>query len=107
MAEAFFTVAELCELLRFFRLVGPFLVETIDTAIRDDGALLASIERMALGAGIDTDFIKDRTGFEGVAAVDAGNLATMVIRMNAFFHISLYSFRLDFAKPDCVFKYTL
>ena len=41
---------------------------------------------MAIGTGVDPDFFHGRTGFKGVAAGYAGNLRTVIIRMDSVFH---------------------
>ena len=47
--------------------------------------LLASIERMALGANLHVDIFLGRTSYELVSAV-AGNLCLIVSRMDSFSH---------------------
>ena len=71
---------------------GELLVEAIDASVGLDETLLTGVERMAIRAGIDFDFIKGRTGFEGRAASRASDFAVMVLRMDVFLHIP-YSFR--------------
>lgn len=62
------------------------LHEPIDTAVVGGKALFAGIEGMAFRAGIDSDFFQNRTGFEGVATGDTRDFATVIVRMDAFFH---------------------
>ena len=47
---------------------------------------LTGIERMALRAGINSEFRFSGTSFEGVSAGHAGNLGTIILRMDIFFH---------------------
>lgn len=76
------------ELLRFLSSFGSgeLLVEAVDAAIAHDDALVARIEGVALGAGIDFDFLQRRAGLEGASAGRAGNDAVMVLRMDVFLH---------------------
>ncbi len=41
---------------------------------------------MALGAGIDSQFLFGRTGFECVTTGHAGNFGAIIFRMDIFFH---------------------
>ena len=72
---------------------GKFFVELVDPAVRLNGALLASVERVAIRASINLDFFQGRSGLEGGSAADAGHGALVVLRMDVFLHV-LYSFRL-------------
>lgn len=65
---------------------GQFLVEFGDAAILLDEALLAGIERVAVAAGIDFDFLQSGSGFEGGSARSAGDGALLVGRVDIFFH---------------------
>ena len=65
---------------------GELLVEAIDTAVAGDETLLASVERMAVGAGIDLDFFEGRAGLERGAAGSANDDALLVLGVDAFFH---------------------
>ena len=69
-----------------FLLQTKSLVETINTSTGVNQLLLAGIERVALGADFNTDFLLGGTSGEGVAtsATDGGLL---VLRMDAFFHV--------------------
>ena len=66
--------------------LGQLLVEAVNASVGGNEALLAGIEGMAVRAGVDLDFLQGATGFEGVAAGSADDLATMVFGMDAFFH---------------------
>ena len=71
-----------------------FFVEFVDTAIRRNASLLTSVERMAVRAGFNLDFVSHRGAtFKSSAAADASNLAMMVSWMDSLFH-NQYSFRL-------------
>lgn len=86
----------------FFRLgFGKTFVEFVDTAIGCRSALFAGVERMAIRASFNFDFLQGRTGFEGVPTANAGDGAFVVLGMDVFFHF-LYSFRLakSIAKRD-------
>ena len=72
--------------------LGQLLVEAVDAAIGGHEALLAGVERVAVGAGVDLDFGKGRAGHEGRAAGGAGNHAPVVSRVDVFLHF-LHSFR--------------
>ena len=66
---------------------GEFLIELVDTAIRRNASLLASVEWMAVGAGFNFDFISHRGAtFKSSAAADASDLAMMVGWMDSLFH---------------------
>ena len=62
-----------------------FLIELIDTSASCSSLLLASIERMALGANLHVDIFLGRTSYELVSAV-AGNLCLIVSWMDSFSH---------------------
>ena len=71
---------------------GKFLVETIDAAVGLDETLLASVERVAIAAGINLDFFEGAASFEGSSTGNAGDSAFLVIWMDVVLH--KYSFRL-------------
>ena len=71
---------------------GELLVEAIDASVAGDEALLAGVEGMAVGAGIDFDFLQGRAGLERRSTGRAGDGALVVSGMDAFFHF-LISFR--------------
>ncbi len=79
-------VASLCLCLFGFGFFGELLVETVDTAVRSDEALLASVEGVAIAAGINLDFGKGGAGLEGGSAGRAGNNALVVLWVNSVFH---------------------
>ena len=81
-AEAILILLELLALLRF----GQPLVEAVDAAIGCDEALLASVEGVAVGAGVNLDRLEGRAGFEGRAAGGAGDGAILLVGMDALFH---------------------
>ncbi len=60
-------------------------VELLDTAARLSCLLLASVERMALGADLDVDLGLGRTGNKCVSTV-AGNGCLIIFRMDSFSH---------------------
>lgn len=72
--------------------LGKLLVELVDTAISSDGSLFASIEWVAVGAGINLDLLEGGTSLEGRAAGSAGDGRSVVSWMDVFFHVQ-YSFR--------------
>lgn len=78
-------------LLRLFQSV--LLVELFYTACCLSESLSASVERMAVAAGIYSDLLENGTCFEFGTAGCADNLCLVVIRMNTLFHV-LSSFRL-------------
>ena len=71
---------------------GKFLVELVDTAVSGNEALLASVEWVAIAAGIDFDVSKGRSGLEGAAAGGAGHDRVVISWVDIFFHF-LNSFR--------------
>ena len=66
---------------------GELLVEAIDASVAGDEALLAGVEGMAVGAGIDFDFLQGRAGLERRSTGRAGDGALVVSGMDAFFHV--------------------
>ena len=77
-------------LVGFFK----FLVELVDTAIRRNASLFASVEWVAVRAGFNFDFVSHRGAtFKSSTAADASDLAMMVGWMDSLFHFQ-YSFRL-------------
>ena len=68
--------------------LGELLVEAIDAAVLSDEALLASVEGVAIAAGIDLDFLEGGTSFEGGSAGGAGDDALLVLGMDSVFHFS-------------------
>ena len=70
---------------------GELLVEAVDASILGDEALLAGVEGMAVGAGVDLDFVEGRSGLEGAAAGRAGDLAGVIRRVDVLFHVQLLS----------------
>jgi hypothetical protein len=71
---------------------GELLVEAVDTAVVSNVALFARIERVAIRAGINLDFVKGGTSFERGAAAHAGHGAFVIRRVDVLFHVH-YSFR--------------
>ena len=71
---------------------GKFLVELVDTAVSGNEALLASVEWVAIAAGIDFDVSKGRSGLEGAAAGGAGHDRVVISWVDIFLHF-LNSFR--------------
>lgn len=67
------------------KLDAVFLLELVYAAANVDKLLLASVERMAVGADFHTKVLLDRAGFECVSA-SAGNSGYVILRMNRFFH---------------------
>jgi len=72
--------------------LGKLLVELVDTAISSDGSLFASVEWVAVGAGINLNLLEGGTSLEGRAAGSAGDGRSVVSWMDVFFHVQ-YSFR--------------
>ena len=76
------------------------LVEALNTSAGVNQLLLASVERMALGANFDVDLRLGGTSLDDVAAC-AGDGAVNVVRMDTLFH----SFHLisgsDLSGPYC------
>ena len=73
--------------MRFFVLLQTkSLVETINTSTGVDQLLLAGVERVALGADLNTDLLLGGTGCKHVAtcATDGG---LFVVGMDAFSHV--------------------
>ena len=68
-----------------FLLQAVFLVETVNTSTGVNQLLLASVERMALGANFDVDLGLGGTSLDDVAAC-AGDGAVNVVRMDTLFH---------------------
>ena len=62
------------------------LVETINTSTGVNQLLLAGIERVALGADLDTDVLLGGTGGKDVATSTA-NRGLFVIGMDTFLHV--------------------
>ncbi len=60
-------------------------IELINAASCGSGFLLASVERMALGADFYVDLLLSGSGYELVAAV-ADHLGLIILRMNSVFH---------------------
>jgi hypothetical protein len=83
-----------CFITRLFAVLGlgKLLVELVDTAISSDGSLFASVEWVAVGAGINLNLLEGGTGLEGRAAGSAGDGRSVVSWMDVFFHVQ-YSFR--------------
>ena len=71
---------------------GELLVEAIDAAVAGDETLFPGVERMAVGAGINFDFLRSGTGLERRSAGGASDDALVVLGVDAFFHFSI-SFR--------------
>ena len=71
---------------------GEFLVELVNTSVSGDEALSASVEGVAVAAGINLDVTSGGTSLEGGTAGRAGDSRVMVSRMNVFLHF-LNSFR--------------
>ena len=61
------------------------LIEALDTSLRGNASLLSGVERMALGAGLNVNFLLRGAGRENITAV-AGNLALVIGRMDSFSH---------------------
>ena len=68
-----------------FLLQVEALVETIDTSTGVNQLLLAGIERVALGADLNSDILLGGAGGKGVAT-SATNCGLFVLRMDAFSH---------------------
>ena len=68
-----------------FLLQVEALVETIDTSTGVNQLLLAGIERVALGADLNSDLLLGGAGGKGVTA-GAANCGLFVLRMDAFSH---------------------
>ena len=69
-----------------FLLQAKTLVETVNTSTGVNQLLLAGIERVALGADLNTDVLLGGTGGKNVttSTTDGG---LFVVRMDAFFHL--------------------
>ena len=61
------------------------LLEAVYTSAGVNQLLLASVERMALGADINAQVLLDGTGLKGLAA-NAVNQSLAVVRMDLLFH---------------------
>ena len=68
-----------------FLLQVETLVETIDTSTGVNQLLLAGIERVALGADLNSDLLLGGAGGKGVTA-GAANGGLFVVGMDAFSH---------------------
>ena len=66
--------------------LGELLIEAIDAAVVGDEALLTGVERVAIRAGINLDFFKGGSGFEGRAAGHAGHGAFVISGVDVFLH---------------------
>ena len=66
-------------------LTAETLVEALNTSAGVNQLLLASVERMALGANFDVDLGFGGTSLDDVAAC-AGDGAVNVVRMDTLFH---------------------
>ena len=66
-------------------LTAETLVEALNTSAGVNQLLLASVERMALGANFDVDLRLGRTSVDDIAAC-AGNGAVNIVRMDTLFH---------------------
>ena len=66
-------------------LTAETLVEALNTSAGVNQLLLASVERMALGANFDVDLRLGGTSLDDVAAC-AGDGAVNVVRMDTLFH---------------------
>ena len=76
------------------------LLEAIHTSTSVNQLLLASVERMALGADIHFHFLFSGAGLECLTAY-AANDALTVLGMDSFFHCSFTSFAYAMAvKPQ-------
>ena len=73
---------------KHFLLAAETLVETLDASAGVDQLLLASVERMALGANFNTDVFFGRTDFHGIST-SAFNGGLGILRMNSWFHFFL------------------
>ena len=69
-------------------LKAVLLVELIDAALCGSCSLLTRVERMALRAYLDVDFLLCRACHECVAAV-ACYCALLILRMNSFLHYNV------------------
>ena len=69
-----------------FLLQTEALVETINASTGVNQLLLAGIERVALGANLNTDVLLGGAGGKSVTA-GATNGGLLVVRMDAFFHL--------------------
>ncbi len=76
-----------------------FLTELGNTAGISSDVDLASVERVALCTGIDSQFLFSGTSLEGVTTGHAGNLGTIIFRMDIFFHdFFLLTIRLKYVR---------
>ena len=66
-------------------LTAETLVEALNTSAGVNQLLLASVERMALGANFDVDLGLGGTSLDDITA-SAGNGAVNVVRMDTLFH---------------------
>ena len=66
-------------------LTAEALVEALNTSAGVNQLLLASVERMALGANFDVDLGLGGTSVDDITA-SAGNGAVNVVRMDTLFH---------------------
>ena len=69
-----------------FLLQTEALVEAINASTGVNQLLLAGIERVALGANLNTDVLLSGAGGKSVTA-GATNGGLLVVRMDAFFHL--------------------
>lgn len=79
----FLTIFGLFAVVLGFR---ELLVEAIDTTVGLNEALLTGVERVAIRAGINLDFFKGGSGFEGRAAGHAGHGAFVISGVDVFLH---------------------
>ena len=77
---------------------GELLVESVDTAVDGSASLFAGVEWVAVGAGINLDFLQGGAGLERGSAGGASDDALVVLGVDAFFHFSI-SFRREEPKP--------
>jgi hypothetical protein len=77
-----------CSFLGFglFAFDTVFTVELLDTTLGGCEPLTSGEERVAIRAGVDTDFLQYRSGFEFGAASGAVDLDFIVGGVDAFFH---------------------
>ena len=68
-----------------FLLQVKSLVETVNTSTGVNQLLLAGIERVALGADLNSDFLLGGAGGKSIAT-SAANCSLFVLRMDAFSH---------------------
>jgi hypothetical protein len=76
-----------------------FLLKSINATAGIQELLLASEERVAVGANFDAQLLFNRTSFESVATC-AGYLSNVVLWLNCFLHLNFTSLALSLMRTQ-------